>query len=74
LNHIVEPWEMVQGERAVCVPACLVCGWTGEKGTRLTAEREGSVHEEGGTSPQIVRKAPLDQTPHTAIVDRIRRC
>jgi hypothetical protein len=53
VNHIVELWEMVEDGRAVCVPACLLCGWTGEKGTRLKAEREGRAHEEGRISVPI---------------------
>lgn len=43
---------MTGGERTVCVPACLVCGWTGEKGMRLRAEREGHAHEDGAAPPR----------------------
>jgi hypothetical protein len=61
LNRIVEIWEMVRDERTVCVAACLVCGWTGEKGTRLKAERDGSAHEDGGASaPIVLDKTQLD--------------
>jgi hypothetical protein len=47
VNHIVEIWEMVRDDRPVCVPSCLVCGWTGTGGSRPKAEGEGTAHEEG---------------------------
>lgn len=47
MNHIVEIWEMVRDDRPVCVPSCLVCGWTGTGGSRPRAEGEGAAHEEG---------------------------
>lgn len=47
MNHIVEIWEMTRDDRTVCVPSCLVCGWTGTGGSRPKAEGEGTAHEEG---------------------------
>jgi hypothetical protein len=47
VNHIVEIWEMVRDDRPICVPSCLVCGWTGTGGSRPKAEGEGAAHEEG---------------------------
>ncbi len=55
MNHIVEIWEMVRGERTVCVPTCLVCGWMGTDGARPQAEREGVTHEEGGAPGSVHR-------------------
>jgi hypothetical protein len=54
VNHIVEIWEMNRGERTMCVPSCLVCGWTGTGGSRPRAEGEGDAHEEGRDPAQTV--------------------
>lgn len=58
MPHIIEIWTMAGEERATYTAACLTCGWVGERRTRLEAEAEGRLHEEGeGTSAPSVSRA-----------------
>jgi hypothetical protein len=45
--HIIEIWTMAGEGRSTYTAACLSCGWVGGRGTRLEAEAEGQLHEEG---------------------------